>query len=65
MFMDTDGIRKGLRINPIATEISENVTYIVGTVVLVGPPDGSGNETGVPPKTAALVRKLARSWVVK
>jgi hypothetical protein len=51
MYLDEDGKSKGLTYNPYASGLVRDRIkpddYIAGTVVLVGPPDDEGEETGL------------------
>jgi hypothetical protein len=59
MYLNEEGKLKMLPYNPLATALSGlQGDFIVGTVLLLGPPDGEGDDTDLPQDVIDALRSI-------
>jgi hypothetical protein len=63
LYLNEEGKLDNLPLNPIATSLTRGVVaewdLIVGDVVVTGPPDGEGNDTGLAPEVVTALALMS------
>lgn len=59
IFVDDEGLLKGLTSNIVATTLHLYTQHLVGVAVIAGPPDAEGNTTSVPD---AVIQRIGQTY---
>lgn len=62
MYVDDEGLLKGLTLNPMASALSflfGNTPHLVGRAIIVGKSDDEGNDTDLPEYLSTLIKNIS------